>query len=145
MAEQVITGRAPDHAGDHTLGGPLPINMPCGSVSASVLRVVRDGTSWTMEMQVDADPAEVEWDALMQSLSSGGLRAFDAAGREFALQNLWRAGEGPSNQIKCKWTRNPDPALPAPGEPFKLQWRVPGKMVRMTVPFELTDVRLTAR
>lgn len=145
LAEQVITGQAPDHAGDHTLGGPMPIHMPCGSVSASVLRVVKDGAVWTMEMQVDIDPAEVEWDVLMQSLASGGLRAFDADGREFVLRNFWRAGEGPSSQIKCKWGPNPNPSTAQPGEPYKLVWRVPGKMVRVKVPFELTDVRLVER
>jgi hypothetical protein len=145
LAGQIITGQAPDHAGDHTLGGPLPIHLPCSSVSASVLRVVHDGASWTMEMQVDIDPAEVEWDAVMQSLAADGLRAFDTGGHEFLLQSFWRAGEGPSSQIKCKWGPNPDPSMARPGEPFKLVWRVPGKMVRVKVPFELTDVRLVER
>lgn len=142
LAAQVVSGQAPDHAGDRTLGGPMPINLVCGAVSASVLRIAPDGPSWTMEMQVDTDPAEVEWDAVMQSLGSGGLRAFDADGHELTLQSFWRAGGGPSNQVRCRWGRSSDPAQASPGDPFKLVWRIPGKTVRVTVPFELTDVRL---
>lgn len=142
LAAEVATGQAPDHAGDRTLGGPLPINLACGAVSASVLRVVPDGPSWTMEMQVDTDPADVEWDAVMQSFGSGGLRAFDADGHELVLQNFWRAGGGPSNQVRCKWGRSSHPEQGPSGDPYKLVWRIPGKTVRVTVPFELTDVRL---
>lgn len=143
LAEQVVTGQAPDHAGDRTLGGPMPIHLPCGAVSASVLRVVKDDPSWSMEMQVDADPSEVDWEAVMQSLGCGGLRAFDADGRELALQNIWRAGGGPSNAVRCKWGAPADSkGQPRPGDPFKLVWRIPGKTVHVTVPFDLKDVRL---
>lgn len=145
LAAQIVTGQAPDHAGDRTLAGPMPISMPCGAVSASVLRVAPDTGGWSMEVQVDVDAAEVEWDAVMQALGSGGLRAFDADGRELTLQNFWRAGGGPSNQVRCKWGRNPDPAQKQPGDPFKLVWRVPGKTVRVPVAFELTDVKLLER
>lgn len=142
LAEQIVTGQAPDHAGDRTLGGPMPIHLPCGSVSASVVRVVKADASWNMEMQVDTDPAEVDWEAVMQAMSSGGLRAFDADGRELALQNFWRAGGGPSNIVRCKWGAPRDSSKPQLGDPFKLVWRIPGKTVRVTVPFELKDVML---
>ena len=145
LAEQMVSGQAPDHAGDHTLGGPMPIHLACGAVSASVLRVVRDGTSWTMEMQVDADPAEVDWEAVMQSMGEGGVRAFDAGGRELALRSFSRAGGGPSNQVQFRWQGPLDPKLPLPGDPFKLTWRLPGKTVRATVPFDLEDVGLVER
>ncbi|HEY2586515.1 MAG TPA: hypothetical protein VGI81_12190 [Tepidisphaeraceae bacterium] len=142
LAEQVVSGQAPDHAGDRTLAGPMPIHLPCGSVSASVLRVVKADASWNMEMQVDTDPAEIDWEAVMQALGSGGLRAFDADGRELVLQNFWRAGGGPSNMVRCKWGGPHDPTKPQPGDPFKLVWRIPGKTVRAAVPFELKDVML---
>jgi hypothetical protein len=144
LAAQVVTGRAPDFAGDRTLAGPMPIHLPCGDVSASVVRVAKDdGPSWTMEMRVDIDPAEVDWEAVMQALGSGGLRAFDADGRELALRSFWRGGGGPSNAVHCKWGGPVDPSQPQPDEPFKLAWRIPGKTVHVTVPFDLKDVALS--
>jgi hypothetical protein len=142
LAAQVISGQAPDHAGDRTLGGPMPIHLACGGVSASVLRVVRDDAAWIMEMQVDVDAAEVEWDAVMQAMGEGGLRAFDPDDHEFKLASFSPAGGGPSNQVRCRWTRNSDAERPVPGDPFKLVWRLPGKTVRVPVPFNLSDVRL---
>lgn len=142
LAASVASGQTPDHAGDRTLAGPFPVNLSCGAVSASILRITPDGSSWTMEMQVDSDPSEVDWDAVMQAMGSGGLRAFDADGHELTLKNFWRAGGGPSNQVRCKWGKSPDASEGAPGEPFKLIWRIPSKTVQLTVPFDLTDVRL---
>jgi hypothetical protein len=143
LAEQVVTGQAPAFAGDRTLGGPMPIHLPCGAVSASVYRMTKqDGPSWNMEMRVDTDPAEVDWDAVTEAMGTGGLRAFDADGRELALRSFWRAGGGPSNAMNCKWGGPHDPTQPAPGDPFKLVWRIPGKTVRVTVPFDLKDVTL---
>jgi hypothetical protein len=110
-----------------------------------VLRVVPDDSAWVMEMQVDLDPAEVEWDAVMQSLGSGGLRAFDPDGHEFKLATFSPAGGGPSNQVRCRWARDPDSARPRLVDPYKLVWRVPGKTVRVPVAFELTDVKLLDR
>lgn len=142
LAASIASGQTPDHAGDRTLAGPFPVNLSCGAVSASILRIVPDGPSWTMEMQVDSDPSEVDWDAVMQAMGSGGLRAFDADGHELTLRSFWRGGGGPSNQVRCKWGKSPDAPLGEAGEPFKLVWRIPSKTVQLTVPFNLTNIRL---
>ena len=31
LAAEVVSGQAPDHAGDRTLGGPMPIHLACGA------------------------------------------------------------------------------------------------------------------
>lgn len=142
LAERLETVELPDHPDGKTLAGPMPVNISAGAVSAALLRVVQTGDGWRMDVQLSTDPAEVDWQALTNSMGNGRLRVFDVNGRELVLHDLSCPGAGPTDNVQCNWIAPRDPSLPRPGAPFKLIWQVPARTVRVDVPFELRDVKL---
>lgn len=140
LAEGEQTLEFPGASGDRSLAGGLPLIVSTGCMTASILRVLPEGKDYQMDVQLAVDPTQIEFDALLESMESGRLRTFDAAGRELALKNIWRDGGGPMNNVRCRWGL---PEVGAPvGPPFKLLWRAPTKTVVVTVPFELHDVKM---
>jgi hypothetical protein len=142
LAESVQTFDAPGAGSDQTLAGPMPIRFSAGGVAADILRVVRSGDEYWLDLRVATDPGQVDWPALMFSIDSGGLRVFDSVGREIPFISAQHDGRGPVDNIRIRWRARTWAATMPASQPFKFVWRFPAKTVRVDVPFQLRDVTL---
>jgi hypothetical protein len=143
LAERISTIETPDRPGGKALTGSLPINLSGGGVAASIQRIIPVNTSWDMDLQLDTDPAEVDWDALLASMQSGRMKVSDIDGHELSVESFWRAGAGPSNDVRIRFGTSREKSPQRPGPPYKLVWQMPAKTVSVVVPFELSNVRAT--
>ncbi len=132
----------PGVASSKSLADPMPIRLSAGGVSASIVRIIKAGDEYQMDIQIYTDPAEVDWNALMFSVRSGGMKAFDVQGRELSLNAVLSDGAGPSNLLRCRWGIGAKRSKVSAGEPFSLKWQIPARTIRLAVPFELNDVIL---
>jgi len=124
---------APGNAARTGLGGPLPISFSTGGVSATVLRAVHAQVGYQIDIQISVDPADVDWDALLFSTRTGGLRVYDVDDREMPFVRLSCDGRGPTNVAQLIVSPLPN----SPNRPYKLVWDVPAKTVSITLPFTL--------
>ena len=141
-AETYQTLEAPGFDSPKSLSDPMPIRLTSGAVSASVVRCINTGGEYVMDIQINTDPQEVDWDALMFSIRSGGIRTFDITGAELPLLSAQCDGGGPSNYVRCRWSPRTTPSSRSTSPPHKLTWQIPSRTVHLAVPFELHDVTM---
>ena len=140
LAESQPTLEAPGASSRRTLGGPVPLDLSAGGVSVSVMRVIHSQANYDIDLQLSIDPAEVNWDALLFSMRTGGLRIYDVDERELAFINLSCNGVGPVNNVRVVMSPQPSAQIPATQRPYKLVWDLPAKTVAKKFAFELTDL-----
>jgi hypothetical protein len=139
LVESQPTIEAPGTISRTGLGGPLPLSFSTGGLSASVLRVVKTQLDYQIDIQLAVDPAELDWESLIFSMRTGGMRVYDVDDRELSFVQLACDGLGPADNARLIVSPRSDAASVETDRPYKLVWDVPAKTKPITLPFQLSE------
>ena len=140
LAESQPTIEVPGASAQRGLTGPLPLDLNSGGMNMTIMRVVQTAGFYNIDVQLSIDPAEVNWDALLFSMRTGGLRIYDIDERELSFVNLTCNGVGPVNNARLLVSTQANVHEAATHRPYKLVWDLPAKTVSQTLAFELRDI-----
>jgi len=139
LAESEPTLEVPGASVHTGVGGPFPLHLSAGGVSASIMRVVQTQGDYQIDIQLSIDPDDVNWDALIFSMRNGGLRFFDVDDRELTLIRF-TSGNAPVSNAQLILSPQGVSLTRPIGRPYRMAWDVPAKTVSKTFPFEFSDI-----